>query len=794
MRISTRNLFLAGTCAVFLISASDAAAQGFSKGQLKCRQTIAKSASKLASTMAKTLAGCHKSRAKDAALSAIDCNDSGPAGADSKGKVQKAKDKFTAAVGGSKDKCAGIVPSDILYVGPCPAPCTAVGALGDMAAVSTCLQCLVEAEVEGLSIGVQGTPLSPLDKSVAKCNDTIGKAYGKILAAALKDLTKCQSTAEKKSGVTTTTDCLAAYPSAKVQSAVAKGRGKVTDKCGLTPTQFTTDLDTCGGTQIEVRDCVSADSQTAGGALGAKILELALTVTTTSTTTSTTSTTLPPADPACPVRGELTIWAGISQEVCASNVDCTAPRTCDTGLGLCTTRSRIDSGFTGLGHRGDVNGQSPNYGFLNCPGPATPSGCGVCQVTGIDPSIGNCRCANDNRAICDQPFQADAVNCGGDICNCYFGAPLPLNASGVAVCAVNRFSADLSGTADVDLGAGAISAKLRTKVFNGLSNRIPCPYCGGTCSGDPTLFCAQDSHCDLATCDFGFCQGNSTVTCAVNADCNKGTCTGLDPVANDGVRGGVCAGGIDEGLPCDVMAVNSSFPASGGGGHSLDCFPDPLSNTSGQGLRIELTQTTGTSGPIAAQVSCGGIFAGFNCPCRVCGGDPSVVCNTDADCAAVGAGLCDANGGSGSVFNQPNSCQNSSGGFNGLCTDLGGGFGECTIGPDDNYCDGQVRADGRGIITCSSNADCSGTGGGPWGNCTIAERRSCFPDPLSATGQADPTAPVGAAVFCLPPTGSGVVNGAAGLPGLGKVVNQVTSKTFCSDGVTQYTPGSPNCP
>jgi|GEM_PF-1999191 len=518
-------------------------------------------------------------------------------------------------------------------------------------------------------------------------------------------------------------------------------------------------------------------------------------------------------EPACPGFGELTLYSAIGSD-CSSNSDCAVGQ-CDVGLGRCRTTTQLDSGWTGLSHDADINNFTVTHGYLECPGKGPT--CGQCNVVGFDPAGGSCRCSNNTRTICDQPFVADAGNCGGAVCDCYFGAPFPLSSAGTPACIVNRFSEDISGTADVDLGAGQITANLRTQVFLGISTTAPCPECGGKCSDDAASICVFDS------------------------DCVAGTCL-LDPVRGDGVRGGVCRNGRNAGLDCDVAAVNTSFPAlpnePGGAGYSLDCLPDGGKNVSGSGLVIKLVQTTGTT-KLDFNVPCGN--GSEYCPCRQCSTDNTVSCNSDAecasqpggcsvepkfhcsgnadcvgvnagtclsikrcslatgkscttntDCASASLGSCDpstcsSNGAGG--FPEPNSCDNLD------CSDIGGGEGQCTTGPDGKSCDAVVRAGGQGVLSCNTNDDCAEEAVGvPAGNCELVERRKCFLDPLVGTGQASPTAPIGAAVFCVPPTSAASINSVAGLPGPGRTLNQATSRLFCaSDPTKRYTPGVGGC-
>jgi hypothetical protein len=116
------------------------------------------------------------------------------------------------------------------------------------------------------------------------------------------------------------------------------------------------------------------------------------------------------------------------------------------------------------------------------------------------------------------------------------------------------------------------------------------------------------------------------------------------------------------------------------------------------------------------------------------------------------------------------------------------------------YCEGVLRSNGKGLIPCnpiSQDDDCFGDHSDPstdFRPCSISQRQLCLPDPIVATGLASPNAPIGAATFCIPPTAFSGINGASGLPGPGRVVNQATAKTFCGiDPNKQYIPGVGGC-
>jgi hypothetical protein len=401
----------------------------------------------------------------------------------------------------------------------------------------------------------------------------------------------------------------------------------------------------------------------------------------------------------------------------------------------------LDTGMSGLAHGGDITDRVVARGFLDCDGTFP---CGVCEVTGLDPSSGTCRCANDNRQICDEPFVADSNDCGGQICNCYFGPPLAFSSGNTPACVLNRFAEDITGTANVDLGEGEISTNLRSIVFLGEALTEPCPYCTG------------------------------------------------DVTENDGVRDGTCRLGPNNNLSCDSNGYNTSFPGPDGGAHSLDCFPNPGKNVSGAGLRIELTQKTGHSEfAISGDVVCGlPPIIVKPCWCLQCSGDPTVSCTSDADCAAQGLGECNSAGSAGQLPSKINTCE-------GTCeaADSSGVLGQCTVGPNDTFCDGYLRASGEGYVQCQNNADCDPSNIGIEGGvCKLTKRRPCFIDPIIADGDPHPTTPIGAAVFCIPPTTNFGINTVAGIPGPGRIFTQAHSQLFCgSDTNKIYVPGVGGC-
>jgi len=371
--------------------------------------------------------------------------------------------------------------------------------------------------------------------------------------------------------------------------------------------------------------------------------------------------------------------------------------------GVVATDSNVEIGWTGLDHNSDPIAEARFRIGINC-GAALPPACGGCPITGLLTTPGNCRCESNNRTICDVVNGPDADDCAGGTCRCYAAAPQPFSAGGTTFCVTPRFESNVSGTWNPSVGTGLIGADQRWLTYVGLSLVQPCPVCAG------------------------------------------------DSVAHDGVRGGICSGGLNAGQSCDVDGIDPILAAAGG--TSLDCFPTPGTNVSGAGLRIDLPFTTGLSSlPFANQ--CEAPLGSLSCACGMCSLDPTLACRNDAECASAAAGTCTSS--FPGVDRRPNSCDDLT------CSDVGGEHGECLTGggTDDDYCDGVVRIDGGGIFVCVNNADCpAGTGA-----CTLTETRRCFLDPIQVVGDADATEPLLVTTTCIAPTTNGAINAANGLPG-----------------------------
>jgi hypothetical protein len=260
------------------------------------------------------------------------------------------------------------------------------------------------------------------------------------------------------------------------------------------------------------------------------------------------------------------------------NVDC--GEICDASTSnagaACTSDAECNAQCYPLG------GGPPTGGCTiqaDCPGTEICRGgcileapCGTCSITGLNAQAGNCRCANDITALCDEPSANDIDDCGGALCQCYLDSPQPLTAAAVPACFMNRIAGPVTGQVNVDFGPVQFDLDLRTDVHVGIAINQPCPICDA----------------------------------------------------------GICNGGPNDGLDCTATSNNATF-----GTMSLDCPPDPLALVSGTGLIQRGTHTTGTSS-LGAAIPCEAPFNAFNCHCALCSGDLATPCNSNAECSGVG--------------------------------------------------------------------------------------------------------------------------------------------------------------
>jgi len=364
-------------------------------------------------------------------------------------------------------------------------------------------------------------------------------------------------------------------------------------------------------------------------------------------------------------------------------------------------------------------------------------GDGVCDVD-ANCSKGNCRCESPNNHIeCDEPFSVDVDDCGaGNECELMLGPPAAFISSSFPICVTNIVD-DLSGSVDLSNGNTTTLVATRAVLYTDEGGQSqPCPICDN------------------------------------------------DTTPNDGSKGGTCVGGPDHGDDCDENGFHPTF-----GPTSYDCEP-ALGNTlngAGQPNDLELSDEPAT---LTAEVACLFPFSGLTCHCLMCSGDTSVPCNTDLDCSSVGAGTCTANIGPGATP-QPNDCADDSlvCGPDGFCPTT-----------EDKFCDGFLQANGKGVIGCLGDFDCSAFStecpGADCGLCTLTQKVPCFEETIdlrSQTNSGGNTA-VLATTYCQPATGSGIANAVFGWPGPAAMTLALDLEVHCDDGTTEYLYGGINCP
>jgi len=410
----------------------------------------------------------------------------------------------------------------------------------------------------------------------------------------------------------------------------------------------------------------------------------------------------------------------------------------------------LDTGWTGQSHDlpGDDNASLTTVRVSDCDVSLQSPTCGQCVITGplqFPGSSKNCRCVNlPNRdtsslAVCDP--EAPSTCTVPETCECFYGPPLPLSSGAVPVCVTNRYTAPVTGTANVaDAGphAGETSATLRLEsaVHNGPTVDRPCPVCEN------------------------------------------------DTTPLDGVKDGTCDTGAKAGQRCDVSGTNLFF-----GNVSFDCPPSQAANVGNLDIRFN-PATTGTTTLATGGVKCTAPgFTDMNCFCDTCATATGEPCNSNADCpngAVCGAPRCIGGTNAGAPCTTNSECPNGACGRPGqatapnACNDPTACVPDPSdpASPNDGVCDGGPFDSLCSIETfrgCLANADCAPPPIGNCGNCVPGQVctgrfRQCFLDPIIRTGMPGTQMSVIAATFCVPPTTAPAVNSVAGLPGPGAVL------------------------
>jgi hypothetical protein len=288
--------------------------------------------------------------------------------------------------------------------------------------------------------------------------------------------------------------------------------------------------------------------------------------------------------------------------------------------------------------------------------------CQVCDEFSVNAGA-TCADSTDCQAQCYDsagvptgPCSDQSSCAGGDVCRgqcdgsqrCIItpnGAPLPVGAAGAAVCNVQLFREEVTGTRNMETGENETYFKLFSITHLGESNGRPCPVCGG--------FCVSDTGVVGAVCE-GRCETSTDQPCRFDSDCpGAEKCSEASPDCPDGrcELGLVCGTDPDGnaqtyGNPCRIDYESSNFGTISG-----DCLPAPGLNIGGEGFRVNHEPTGSELKTLDFAIPCTASgFELYDCPCPSDGGAPTKpnACNPACDAGAeLGVGCADGNGSSG---------------------------------------------------------------------------------------------------------------------------------------------------
>jgi hypothetical protein len=745
-----------------------------------CQREISKGFTKFTQAKMKALGRCHDAVVTGKFVGA--CPDQKTAAA-----ITKAQAKLTSGInnkcGGADHVCGQGTDETLASIGWDMGACRnfesggCTNAINDCGGIATCLACVGNAAVDQ-AMGLYYDALAGgADSTVARCQREIGKSAAKAFRAETKALQKC---ADSKLKGSYSGSCPDPKTSFVVSRARAKAVAKICQVCGgsdgvcggsgdlapstigfpsTCPSVTIPGGTACGGSVTDLTslvNCVScvtsfkADCTDAIAIPGLESYPAQCNANPNATPTGGSTNPTPTATPV--LCGNGNIDAG---EACDGANAPTCPGLCNASCQCpapCTLPAQIpevmnleflpgldsDSGWTGIADDVPYGNNTP-FGaarLANCNWDLDSPTCGQCDVIGSTQYRGatkNCLCTNianrdaSSRAICDP----EASSCtGGESCECYQGAILPVSSGGAPGCIVNRFTQPITGTVNVALtgphaGESDLSIRVESAVHNGLGLAKPCPQCVG------------------------------------------------DPVYQDGVKGGTCDVGLRAGQPCDVAGTHDLFNTV-----TFDCPPFVGANIGYLDIRAA-HETTGQS-VLTRGTRCTG-QPGADCACNTCATAAAEPCNSNADCAPGivcggrrcvsgpnNGAQCAANSECPSGFcNRPGEPSKQNSCLDSICSPNasdpnGSDEGVCEAGPVDRLCSIEK------FRSCSSDADCQCDECAAGQICETAPRQ-CFLDPLIRTGQPGVKTAIVGGTYCMTPVTSASINSVSGWPGPGAV-------------------------
>jgi hypothetical protein len=801
-RASTLSALL--TCLVAVaVSASTARAEIGNANQRKCIETEAKEGAKLVDTYLKASAKYSRRQLDDGSGDPVRRDNA----------IGRAISKLHAKIIKRCGPAALVMPANALRLLGFPGKCSdATPATPfDAEDLATCVADThedVARHLVALEFGSNGAdgapPLPDTPPRLLRCQEAVAKNARKVVRAILKELQKCRNGLGK--GI------LAGFlPSAcgeqsptkeKIAKAGSKARAKMQAACsseqlaaldvchlpGLSP--FPDDIDCVLATHREAADDLIGVEYAEPAICGDNIVN----------------------DPLA--AAATTRHVGTPPEECDGLDDAACPGLCGDPSGsfacLCTDLPRmrvvehenadLDIGWTGLSHDSrTVEGGGYVVDLYDCDGKTAMGGtdplCTVgpscdqpahqrCSNDAECPGAGNfCRkrataagphCSDDVQESCTN--DADCKDTPDDLAFCRrtpHGPPLPLTAGTISVCVENLFSADVTGTTNLD--DGSFVFRIRQDSITHLASSTinqPCPSCGGFCDG---TVAAQS-------------QGPGTRTlCASDADCPPGVRCVTDPI---------CSFGVNQDLPCRRVPPFGN-PTEFFGTPSVDCPPNSFIVGTPDIVFDPFTSATVVTNP---SITCDALgFGGRVC---IAGAETGAACSADSECGGGGGScafqcFCPTGGGQ---VEKPNSCFAACrGGADdmlpcGTDSDCPGGLcqeASCRLNPaDTDSAEEGFCPAGPFILSCSTtviqgcvgNAECHRPAC-PFcladnSETCVAKAAECFlNEGIVRVGSAGVPDAVGAATFCVTKTNAPSVNTVSGLPGPGALTQPFTMET-----------------